>query len=226
MQAAVAFDNALPEAADFRMKNAGEMPGDLGLTKRRLQDGPNPDYSDGPVLKECDYGPNCFSTTYDPDDPSLGSIMPLWKPPKDADAKKAIGDLNEIIKAYPPGQQKVDGGVFKIIKVTDTYLFAQFESMKKGRIDDTEFAMTKPGEVQVRSSGRIGRKADYGSNAKRLNYISEKLRAKGWNAPAITSDTNIYYYKANAGKTKIHCTGVDCPFNVELIDEEPKEKNS
>ena len=47
-----------------------------------------------------------------------------------------------------------------------------------------EFAV-RDGEVQVRSSSRLGF-LDLGVNAKRLNWISAALRAKGWTAPAIT----------------------------------------
>ena len=49
---------------------------------------------------------------------------------------------------------------------------------------DVEFAV-KDGEVQVRSSSRLGF-LDLDVNAKRLNWISADLRAKGWTAPAIT----------------------------------------
>merc|ERR1740139_1234536 len=62
--------------------------------------------------------------------------------------------------------------------------------MKHGFIDDVEFSVTQTQSgnkevVQVRSSSRIGN-LDLGVNAKRLNWISAELRAKGWTAPAIT----------------------------------------
>ena len=40
------------------------------------------------------------------------------------------------------------------------------------------------GYAAVRSSSRVG-DSDFSVNAKRLNYIAEKLRAKGWDAPGV-----------------------------------------
>jgi uncharacterized protein (DUF1499 family) len=63
----------------------------------------------------------------------------------------------------------------------------QFESLKNGYIDDVEFAHINDkgnNAVQVRSSSRIGY-LDFGVNAKRLNYIAQDLRAKGWTAPGV-----------------------------------------
>ena len=65
--------------------------------------------------------------------------------------------------------------------------------MKRGFIDDVEFAVTNKGEVQVRSSSHIGF-LDLGVNAKRLNWISNELRSKGWTAPAITEDNYPDYF--------------------------------
>ena len=88
----------------------------------------------------------------------------------------------------------VDRGGFSIVTNTADYLYVQFESMKHGFIDDVEFAVTQSGkEVQVRSSSRIGN-LDLGVNAKRLNWISADLRAKGWTAPAITKEDYPDYY--------------------------------
>ena len=95
-----------------------------------------------------------------------------------------MGELLEVIKAYPPGQANVDKGGFSIIASRADYLYLQFESLKMGFVDDVEFAIGD-GEVQVRSSSRLGF-LDLGVNAKRLNWISAELRSKGWTAPAIT----------------------------------------
>ena len=96
-------------------------------------------------------------------------------------------DILEAIEAYPPGQADIDKGGFSIIIARADYLYVQFESLKMGFIDDVEFAVTKDGEVQVRSSSRIGF-LDLGVNAKRLNWISAALRDKGWTAPVITKE--------------------------------------
>jgi hypothetical protein len=50
------------------------------------------------------------------------------------------------------------------------------------------------GGVQVRSSSRLGY-LDLGVNAKRLNWISAKLRGKGWTAPAITKEDYPEYFQ-------------------------------
>ena len=77
-----------------------------------------------------------------------------------------MDELLEIIQAYPPGQARIDKGGFSIITARDDYLYVQFESLKIGFIYDVEFAVTD-GEVQVRSSSRIGF-LDLGVNAKLL----------------------------------------------------------
>mmetsp|Transcript_66056 Transcript_66056/g.123209 ORF Transcript_66056/g.123209 Transcript_66056/m.123209 type:complete len:282 (+) Transcript_66056:32-877(+) len=219
-----AFENALPDVAKFQNnRNAGNQPKDLGLAVRQLN---KFDTTDGPVLKECGYGPNCFSTTGDVEDPFISSLIPRWQIPPSKSIRDAMAQLEELVRTYPPGQNNVDGGGFQVMSVTDNYLYAQFESLKKGRVDDVEFLIDSDGTVQVRSSGRIGRKADFGSNAKRLNYLSKRLRENGWNAPEISKDTHPYYYARNAGKSKVQCVGVNCPVNYELPDEEPGGKLS
>lgn len=72
------------------------------------------------------------------------------------------------------------------------YIYTQFEALKNGYIDDFELAYIDgaPGgdrAVQVRSSSRVGY-LDYGVNGKRINFIAEKLRKKGWDAPGVDFD--------------------------------------
>ncbi|CAJ1398241.1 unnamed protein product [Effrenium voratum] len=217
----LSFENALPEVTKFsERRTPGKQPDDLGLKERTLNR--FGDKSDGAVLKGCGYGPNCFSTTGDPEDPQITTLLQPWKIPAGSSVADASAQLEAVLRNYPPGQQNVDGGGFQILKAgPDGYVYAQFESLKKGKIDDLEFAVGKDGSVQARSSGRIGLKADFGSNAKRLNYIAEKLQAQGWTAPSITKDTHPYYFSMNSGKTKVQCIGIDCPVNYELIAEEP-----
>mmetsp|Transcript_26732 Transcript_26732/g.59800 ORF Transcript_26732/g.59800 Transcript_26732/m.59800 type:complete len:244 (-) Transcript_26732:353-1084(-) len=200
--AARAFENALPEAAKFtdRPKRKGPQPPDLGLAVRSVNQ--YGDESDGPVLKICKGAPNCFSTSGDEEFDAASLIVP-WKPPSGVTLAAAAKQLEEVVAAYQPGQEGIDGGGFKIItapsvKPDGTYLYAQFEALKNGYIDDLEFAATKPGEVQVRSSSRVGF-LDMGVNAKRLNYISAKLRAKGWDAPVIDKKSHADYFIQNYG---------------------------
>jgi uncharacterized protein (DUF1499 family) len=141
-------------------------------------------------LKNCKGAPNCFCSTDDPeDDPD--HYIPAWIWPKELDKVHAFQQLEEVIKAYEPGQDNVDGGGFQIVK-SDTkswYIYTQFEALKNGYIDDFEVAYidgAQGGEraVQVRSSSRVGY-LDYGVNGKRINFIARRLRAKGWDAPGV-----------------------------------------
>ena len=137
-------------------------------------------------LAVCDYEPHCFSTSGDE-----AHLLKLWR---SGAGSNAMGDLVETIKAYPPFQGRIDGGGFKIVTARADYLYVQFESLKKGFIDDVEFAV-KGDEVQVRSSSRLGY-LDLGVNAKRLNWISAQLRDKGWvSAPKITKEDYPEYFQ-------------------------------
>ena len=59
----------------------------------------------------------------------------------------------EALKDYPPGQQEIDGGGFEIKKMDleKGYIYVQFESLKRGYIDDVEF-LVKPTDKE---SGRF-----------------------------------------------------------------------
>ena len=78
------------------------------------------------------------------------------------------------------------------------YIYVQFESLKNGFIDDVEFAVVgdEKNTVQVRSSSRLGY-LDFGVNAKRLNYLSKKLREKGWDAKGVELNTHRGYAEEN-----------------------------
>jgi len=217
---AAAFDNAIPDVKKYsKFRSAGREPKDLGLKVRELND--FGDESSGPVLKGCGYAANCFSTTADPQDTMITTYIKPWQLPSGLSTKDGITQLQELIRSYPPGQNGVDGGGFQLVKTTDDYLYAQFESLKKGRVDDVEFAIGSNGLVQVRSASRLeGSKIDFGANAKRLNYLSEKLRDKGWGAAKITKETHLYYYRMNSGKSKVQCVGVNCKEEDDLVESE------
>jgi uncharacterized protein (DUF1499 family) len=137
-------------------------------------------------LKPCGPAPNCFCSTDDIEDDPEHNI-PAWTWPKDMDESQAFQQLQQVVQAYKPGQGNIDGGGFRIFKSEPGYLYVQFESLKNGYIDDVEFAyINDKGDnaVQVRSSSRIGY-LDFGVNAKRLNYIAQDLRAKGWTATGV-----------------------------------------
>mmetsp|Transcript_7900 Transcript_7900/g.11685 ORF Transcript_7900/g.11685 Transcript_7900/m.11685 type:complete len:162 (+) Transcript_7900:111-596(+) len=150
-------------------------------------------------LKPCGPAPNCFcSTDSIEDDPEHN--IPAWTWPADVKSKEeAFIQLQDVVNSYKPGQGNIDGGGFKIIKFDSSsgYLYAQFEALKNGYIDDVEFAaMGGDNIVQVRSSSRVGY-LDFGVNAKRLNYIAKGLRAKGWDATGVDFKVHPDYAMQN-----------------------------
>jgi hypothetical protein len=195
-----AFDNAVPEYADYvgKAKRPGTAPKDLGLAMRSINENSidaDPKTFEG--LRACDGKPHCFSTTGDDlleDRIQYGvdNLIQPWKPP--ANDPAPFKSLVKAVKAYPPGQGFVDGGGFQVVKETDSYIYLQFEALKKGYIDDVEFAL-RNGVVQVRSSSRVGT-TDFGVNAKRLNYISSGLRSQGWDIQELTPKTHRDYFDA------------------------------
>ena len=72
---AVAFDNAVPEYADYRdkPKRPGTPPKDLGIAKRTVRGEDSFDEITFSGLRGCDGKPNCFSTT---GDLSMGCLWP------------------------------------------------------------------------------------------------------------------------------------------------------
>jgi len=187
-----AFDNAIPEKLKYkdRPKQRGPTPPDLGIKERG-------DLGEG--LKTCAPGANCFTTSGDTEFDRFYLLSP-WVPKK-GEEDKAIEIIASIVSEYPPGQNKIDGGGFSIIKSTPSYFYAQFESLKNTYIDDLEFAKAKDGtgRVLVRSSSRLGY-LDYGVNALRLNWISERLRERGWTAEELTPTTHPDYFSQNGRK--------------------------
>jgi len=199
--AAFAFENAIPEYANYadKTKRRGTPPKDLGVLKRTINaDSIDADPMTFSGLRGCDGKPNCFSTTGDSlkEDRILTGVDTLikaWVPP--AGDAAPFKSLVATVKAYKPGQGNVDGGGFQVVKETESYLYLQFEALKKGYIDDVEFAMGTDGMVQVRSSSRVGQ-TDFGVNALRLNYISASLRKQGWSIDEITAKTHDDYFYA------------------------------
>jgi uncharacterized protein (DUF1499 family) len=196
--AASAFDNGVADMIKYkdRPKQRGPAPRDIGLKTRII----NVDGDEAQAaVKICSNAPNCFTTTGDVSVPGdTAHIIAPWKPPKDMSAEAAIADVVDVIKAYVPGQSGIDGGGFRLVTVTPGYVYAQFESLRQGYVDDVEFAVAADGaaSVQVRSSSRLGY-LDFTVNAKRLNAISDVLRKRGWNAPEITRKSHPEYFGYN-----------------------------
>ena len=81
--------------------------------------------------------------------------------------EEAFRQLGAVVQGYEPGQAGIDGGGFDVVTLDPAagYLYAQFQSLKNGYVDDLEFAAIGEGgrAVQVRSSSRLG-------------YVSHSLR--------------------------------------------------
>jgi uncharacterized protein (DUF1499 family) len=146
-------------------------------------------------LKSCTFAPNCFSSSITDD--SDHSIPPWYFP---STLQEAMADVYTVLQQYPPGQNGVDGGGFEIktYDPTNGYVYVQFEALKNGYIDDFELAYVKNPEnsLQVRSSSRVGY-LDYGVNAKRINYIAQELRKRGWKAEGVDYTTHRFYVAEN-----------------------------
>jgi len=202
-RSAAAFDNAIPDYAKYadKAKRRGTPPKDLGLQQRTINaNSIEADPKTFSGLRTCDGKPNCFSTTGDDllEDRILTGVdtfIKPWKPP--ADDATPFKSLAAVVKAYEPGQGFVDGGGFQVVKETDSYMYVQFEALKKGYIDDVEFAKAADGTIMVRSASRVGQ-TDFAVNAKRLNYIAATLRKQGWAIDEITPKTHPDYFYAAA----------------------------
>ncbi len=196
---ASAFSNKISDKYDDRPKQRGAKPKGLGLGKRTDMGG-----EEYIGLKQCGAAPNCFCST-DPMEDDPDHSIPSWKYPAGSISSKeaAFQQLYEVVKAYPPGQDNIDGGGFDIVTFDPKagYMYVQFESLKNGFIDDVEFAVVddKINQVEVRSSSRLGY-LDYGVNSRRLNYLAKALRDLGWDAPGVDLKTHPGYAEENGLK--------------------------
>jgi len=202
-------------------KRRGPQPKDLGVLQREKSSYDVDDEEMLPALKTCKSAPNCFSTTGDPEF-DVGSMLQPWRPPKGYSPADTARDLEAAVRSYEPGQSGIDGAGFSVVACgvptaqaapgESFYLYAQFESLKQGYVDDLEFAVV-PAErgsssssgseggqavqVLLRSSSRVGY-LDYNVNAKRLKFLSSKLRVQGWTAPTIDKKSHTDYFLENA----------------------------
>ena len=198
-QPASAFENKISNKYDDRPKRRGPQPKDLGIGTRTTAF-TGEEYVG---LKSCGAAPNCFSSTITLEDDLDHSIPPWTWPTSLENQQAAFEELRDVLLAYTPGQNGVDGGGFEI-KTFDPkngYIYVQYESLKNGYIDDVEMTVIPgreddPRTVHVRSSSRIGY-LDFGVNGKRLNYIASSLRAKGWKAEGVDYKTHAFYASEN-----------------------------
>eukprot|EP00967_Tisochrysis_lutea_P006730 scaffold8008_cov34-Tisochrysis_lutea.AAC.6 len=199
-RSALAFDNRLPpDELELKYKSPrtpGPKPTDIGPRA-------------GGGLKSCTDGkPHCFSSTpeifededlYNADYGTTQGwlVQPFRYEKPTADA---LAELRQVIAAYPPGQRGIDGGGFRVVSdkadADSAYVYVQFESMRKGYIDDVEFNL-KGGVCNFRTSSRLGY-LDLGVNAKRYNYFADALGERnGWNTVPLRSKGHEEYFSLN-----------------------------
>jgi hypothetical protein len=128
---------------------------------------------------------------------SNNCIRVTWTPPTAASKSDSIATLREALQAYPQqGQQGVDcngwiivtddldgpSGKAKLEYKSCVGFFAKLVNGGKPFVDDLKLEIDDSGVVQVRSSSRVG-DSDLGVNKKRVDFIGDILRAKGWKVP-------------------------------------------
>ena len=131
----------------------------------------------------CPPSPNCVSTAEEANDPT--HFVPGWTyNPEEGRGRKnpatqaqAMAEVAEVIATLRP-----DGFTPRIVKQTDDYLYAEFESPTFGFVDDFEVffpADRKGSVVEYRSASRIG-ESDGDVNRKRIKAFRLELQKKGW----------------------------------------------
>jgi hypothetical protein len=161
-------------------------------------------------LRGCDGKTNCFSTTgdFNLEDRILTGVDTLiapWKPP--TEDKAPFKSLVQSIKAYQPGQGFVDGGGFKVVKETDSYIYVQYEALKKGYIDDAEWFMGKDGLVTLRSASRVG-STDFGVNgAWRRRSAARVVLAIARPSRSPRSPMTAIALSSRSHAVELHCRG-------------------
>ena len=165
-----AFDNKLPGAVATTTPQVGEQPQDLGVASRFSRT-----VGSYTGLKPCGNSPNCWCSSAPFADNPARYLAP-WK-------GSSIKDVKQVIDTYKVGQQGIDGGGFSIIQYDEKeqYIYVQFQSFKAGYVDDLEIWYNPQIKAyDVRSSSRLGY-SDLGVNAKRLEYIGDRLEQEyGW----------------------------------------------
>ena len=196
-QASNAFENKISNKYDDKPKVRGPQPKDNGI-RDRFSISLESERTDYVGLKGCGAAPNCFSSGIPLNDDAEHSI-PAFEWPSSMNQAEAMESLRSAVMKYPPGQQGVDGGGFDIKQYDPKsgYMYVQFEALKRGYIDDVEFAVLGGDRtVQVRSSSRIGY-LDLGVNGKRLNCLAKILRDNGWKAEGVDYETHPGYKLEN-----------------------------
>jgi hypothetical protein len=128
---------------------------------------------------------------------SSNCIRTTWTPPQGTTKADMAAAVKAALQEYPQeGQNGVDKGGWVIVEDTlDTGagrveyksgigIFTKLFNGGKPFIDDLKIEITDEA-VELRSSSRIG-KSDLGVNKKRLIFLQNAIKAKGWAAPDPT----------------------------------------
>lgn len=131
---------------------------------------------------------------------SHNCIRTTWRAPESTSPNEAMITLREVLNSYPQGGQAgVDCNGWTITNDSlnkDGMLALEFKScvgpaalainLGQPFIDDLKFELGKDASghvfVEVKSNSRVGG-SDLFVNRKRMLYLGDKLRAKGWDIP-------------------------------------------
>lgn len=131
---------------------------------------------------------------------SHNCIRTLWHAPESLSPNEAASTIREVINSYPQGGQAgVDCNGWTITNDSldkDGRMALEFKScvgpaalainLGQPFIDDLKFEMGRDASghifVEVKSNSRVGG-SDLFVNRKRMLYLGDKLRAKGWDIP-------------------------------------------
>lgn len=157
-------------------------------------------------------GPDKAKATDKCRDGARNCIRTAWIPPQGKSKAEALADIRSVIKAYPQrGQSGVDCNGFELsddkLDVDGTARIEFYScigpaavsmNLAKPFVDDLKIALVDDDEnnsvrfrLEVRSKSRVGA-SDYGVNKKRINYLADALRNKGWDAPKVVYGIGSY----------------------------------
>lgn len=132
---------------------------------------------------------------------SKNCLRQTWTPSSSTSAADATSQLRDALNAYPQeGQEdgKVDGGGYTVVsdalgseggsisleyRSSGKGTFAKLFNGGKPFVDDLVVEQNG-GSFEFRSASRQG-DSDFGVNGKRLSYIGETLKGKGWSGVGL-----------------------------------------
>ena len=129
---------------------------------------------------------------------SQNCIRTSWTAPEGASKSDMVDTILSVLNAYPQeGQNGADNSGYTIVDdklANNGYArveyrnfgnFAKFLNGGKPFVDDLIIEIDGSNQVQVNSASRVG-ESDFGVNQKRLLYLGNALKSKGWTVPDPT----------------------------------------